>query len=107
MPDLGKKIADIAIKELTETGEAFWDNINTEQRPIVERAVRRLATVQMELMTMDDDMNDIRKIEIDAIKGTLLDETTLASIQAWNRVYDSIMRAGTATLTILRTAAGI
>ena len=90
MSELGDKIATMTIDRLKESGNAFWDNLDDVRKDQVIRTVKRLAKGRMELLTKDDGEDDIRREEIQALEGTLLDESALVAMDAWNRILSTM-----------------
>lgn len=93
MPDIDfKALGDEMLSDLKATGEAFWDKLQEDQKPIIEQAGKDLAKYSLLLVT-DPANADLYKEMILAIKSTLSSETTLTAIRASERLKESLQRA--------------
>lgn len=87
-----KALADGILDDLKGTGEAFWDQLNDEQRPIIEKAAKDLAKASLGLIT-DPDNADIYQELILAAKVMIGSETVIAALDAQERLKDAVQSA--------------
>ena len=87
-----KALADGILDDLKNTGEAFWDQLNDDQRPIIEAAGKSLAKASLGLIT-DPDNADIHQELVLAAKLTIGSETALAALDAQERLKSAVQSA--------------
>ena len=80
------------LDDLKGTGEAFWDQLNDEQRPIIEAAGKSLAKASLGLIT-DPDNADIYQELILAAKVSIGSVTVIAALDAQERLKSAVQSA--------------
>ena len=91
MPEDFEALASEVLDDLKATGTAFWEELNEDNRPIVEQAAKDLAKYSLKLIT-DPANADIYKQDIGFIRSTLESEAALVALQAANRVKEALQR---------------
>jgi len=91
MSDDFEALAKETLKELRRTGEEFWDQLNEDQRPIVEQAARDAAQAMLGLVK-EPERADIHRETLLAVKVTLAGEAVLASLRAQRRLKTALLR---------------
>jgi len=89
MPVNWENLASEMLDDLKATGETFWNKLNAEQRPILEKAVKNIARASLSLIT-DPGNADVYKEVILAAKGTIMAETELAAMQAEKKLKSAL-----------------
>ena len=92
MPEDFEGLAKEVLADLQASGEAFWDQLSAEQRPIVEQAARDVAKATLKLIT-DPDNAEVHKETIAFAKSTLASEATLAALRASARLKEAVQGA--------------
>ncbi len=87
-----KALAEGILDELQDTGGAFWDKVQDDQRPILKQAAKDLAKASLGLIT-DPDNADIYQEVILAAKVTIGSETALAALEAREHLKDAVQSA--------------
>ncbi len=86
MPDINfEDLASEMLDDLKSTGQDFWDKLNDEQRPVIEKAAKDIARAALLLVT-DKENADLHKEVMLAAKSTIASETALAALQAEKRL---------------------
>ena len=94
MPDfaeLFKGLGDAVLADIKATGEAFWNDLQEDQKPIVERAARRAAELSALLIT-DPANADRHKRSLTFVWATLQAEAAVTAFRAEREIRQAIGR---------------
>ena len=92
MPEDFKALADEILKDLVNTGESFWDNLDEDHRTLMRAAAEDIADATLKLVT-DPGNADLHKSTILHAKSQILDEGVLTSLEAASRMRAAVLNA--------------